>query len=315
MPRKLRIQYPGAIYHVMNRGDRRQAIFADDHDRQRFLQALGEACEKTGWQVHAYCLMSNHFHLVIETPQPNLVAGMKWLLGTYTSRFNRRHKEFGHLFSGRYKALMVDGSGDGYPKSVCDYVHLNPARAKQLSRQQRLSAFRWSSYNEYLKGPKQRWRWLRVDRLQGEHGIAKDSDAGRDEFEKRMEARRAAEDGREFKGIVRGWCLGSEAFRKELLAQMRESRKDHYGAELREADEVHAERMVVEELRRRGLQEAGLSERRKGDAQKVEIAWRLRQETTMTLKWIARRLVMGTWTSVSNSLVLKRKQNANCKKV
>ena len=114
MARKLRIQYPGAIYHVMNRGDRREAIFEDDEDRQRLLKALTEACEKTGWQVHAYCLMRNHFHLVIETPQLNLVAGMKWLLGTYTSRFNRRQKEFGHLFSGRYKALIVDGRGNGY---------------------------------------------------------------------------------------------------------------------------------------------------------------------------------------------------------
>ena len=101
MARKLRVQYPGAIYHVMNRCDRREAIFADDADRRRFLRTFAETCDKTCWQVHAYCLMSNHFHLVIETPQPNLVTGMKWLLGTYTGRFNRRHKEFGHLFSGR----------------------------------------------------------------------------------------------------------------------------------------------------------------------------------------------------------------------
>jgi putative transposase len=94
----------------MNRGDRREAVFGGDEDRQRLLQTLTEACEKTCWQVHAYCLMRNHFHLVLETPEPNLVAGMKWLLGTYTSRYNRRHKEFGHLFSGRYKALLVEGS-------------------------------------------------------------------------------------------------------------------------------------------------------------------------------------------------------------
>src|SRR5438132_664548 len=106
MVRKLRIQYPGAVYHVLNRGDRREGIFHDDADRQRFIETLGEACGKTGWQVHAYCLMPNHFHLVLETPQPNLVAGMKWFLGTYTGRFNRRHKLFGHLFSGRYKALV-----------------------------------------------------------------------------------------------------------------------------------------------------------------------------------------------------------------
>ena len=101
MARKLRVEYPGAGYHVMNRGDRREPISKDDADQQRFVETLGEACAKTSWHVHAYVLMPNHFHLVVETPQPNLVVGMKWFLGTYTSRFNRRHKLFGHLFSGR----------------------------------------------------------------------------------------------------------------------------------------------------------------------------------------------------------------------
>jgi len=87
MPRQLRVQYPGAIYHVMSRGNRREKIFLDDVDRQDFIKTLAEACQKTGWQVHAYCLTGNHFYLVVETPQPNLVAGMKWLLGTYTSRY------------------------------------------------------------------------------------------------------------------------------------------------------------------------------------------------------------------------------------
>ena len=132
MPRKLRIEYPGAIYHLMNRGDRREPIFKDDEDRRLFLATLGECCGKTDWQVHAWCLMPNHFHLVVETPRANLVEGMKWFLGTYTARFNRRHKLFGHLFSGRYKSLAVDGSGNGYLKTVCDYVHLNPARAKLM---------------------------------------------------------------------------------------------------------------------------------------------------------------------------------------
>jgi len=111
----------------MSRGDRREDIFADDRDRERFLETLEGTCRKTGWQVLAYCLMSNHFHLVIETPQPSLTAGMKWLLSTYTLRYNRRHKELGHLFSGRYKALIVEGGGHGYLRTVCDYVHLNPA--------------------------------------------------------------------------------------------------------------------------------------------------------------------------------------------
>ena len=101
MPRPLRIQYEGAIYHVMSRGDRRQAIFADDSDRRAFVDHLGRACAKTGWQVHAYVLMSNHFHVVLETPQANLSVGMKWLLGAYTQAFNRRHHQWGHLFGGR----------------------------------------------------------------------------------------------------------------------------------------------------------------------------------------------------------------------
>ena len=92
MPRALRIEYPGAIYHVMNRGDRREPIFHDDWDHQKFLTTLAEVCTKTDWQVHAYGLMGNHFHLVVETPNANLVAGMRWFLSTYTARFNRRHQ-------------------------------------------------------------------------------------------------------------------------------------------------------------------------------------------------------------------------------
>jgi len=106
-PRKLRIQYPGAMYHVMSRGNRREDIFLDDVDRQDFLKTLAEACQKTGWQIHAYCLMRNHYHLVLETPNANLVPGMAWLQGAYTIRLNHRHKLIGHVLSGRYKAQLV----------------------------------------------------------------------------------------------------------------------------------------------------------------------------------------------------------------
>src|SRR5579859_4039299 len=187
MARKLRVEYPGAIYHVINRGDRREAIFRDDADRKLFVSTLEKACEKTGWQVHAYCLMSNHFHLVVETPRGNLVAGMKWFLGTYTGRFNRRHKLFGHLFSGRYKSLIVDGSGTGYLKTVCDYVHLNPVRAGLIGPRQSLHTCPWSSYGQYLKPPSRRPPWLRVDRLLGEWAIQHDDRPGRRQFQTHME--------------------------------------------------------------------------------------------------------------------------------
>jgi REP element-mobilizing transposase RayT len=308
MARKLRVEYPGAIYHVMNRGDRREEIFKDDPDRERLLAALGEVCVKTGWQVHALCLMPNHFHLVVETPQGNLVAGMKWLLGTYTARFNRRHKVFGHLFSGRYKALIVDGSGTGYLKAVCDYVHLNPARAKLLTPEQPLTAYRWSSWPEYLKSPGKRPAWLRVDRLLGEYRIPQDSAAGRRVLAHALEARRQAEAGTDYKLIRRGWCLGEETFRKELLAQMSERiGAEHYGAERLETVEAKAERIVREELKRRRWQETDLAKRAKGDLGKVQIAGRLRAETLVTVKWIAARLGMGTAGYVNNRLYRWRK--------
>ena len=308
MARKLRIQYPGALYHVMSRGDRREPIFADDQDRRRFIETLTEACEKTRWQVHAYCLMKNHFHLVVETPQPNLVAGMKWLLGTYTGRYNRRHKEFGHLFSGRYKALVVDGSGNGYLKTVCDYVHLNPARAKLVRPEQPLRAYRWSSWPEYLKRPKQRWPWLRVDRLLGEHGIARDRADGRRQLESLLEVRRGAERGADHQAVRRGWCLGDQTFRQELLKQMADRvGAEHYGEERRETAAARAERMVAEEMRRLGWREADLGRRAKGDAAKVALAVRLRAETVMTVKWIAERLRMGTPGHASHLLYRHRK--------
>jgi putative transposase len=295
MARKLRIQYAGAIYHVMNRGDRGDAIFQDDTDRERFLETLTEACEKTAWQIHAFCLMGNHFHLVIETPQPNLVAGMKWLLGTYTSRHNRRHKEFGHLFSGRYKALIVEGSGNGYLKTVGDYVHLNPMRAGLVAPEQALCSFPWSSYPAYLAGPAQRPVWLRVDRLLGEWGIPKDSVAGRQVFAERMEWRRHGELEGEFKALERGWYLGGEEFRQELLAQVKERPgPSHFGEAVQEAAKAGAERLAVAALGRLGWTEQDLKGKRKGDPAKVQLARELRRKTTMPVAWIAQRLCMGT---------------------
>lgn len=308
VPRKLRVEYPGAIYHVMNRGDRKEPIFKDDSDRGLFLSSLGECCGKTDWQIHAYCLMPNHFHLVLETPRGNLVSGMKWFLGTYTARFNRRHKLTGHLFSGRYKALVVDGSGNGYLKTVCDYVHLNPSRAGLVKPGDPLQGFVWSSYPEYLQASSKRPDWLRVDRVLGEHGIQKDSMAGRRQLRIRMEQRRAIENGRHYDNIRRGWCYGEEAFRKELLMQIEGKAGEHHYAEDRnESDEEKARQIVAAELKRLGWSAKELARRRKGDKHKVGIALRLRRETTMTLRWVADALQMGAWTNVSNLLSQHRR--------
>jgi hypothetical protein len=151
-------------------------------------------------------------------------------------------------------------------------------------------------------------KWLSVGRLLGETGIPKDSAPGRKEFERVMELRRWEDHPEEWKRVRRGWCLGNKAFRKELLTQIAEQAgNSHYGEELRESAEEKAQRMVGEEMKRLGWREEDLRTHRKGDPKKVKIARRLRKETTMTLKWIAERLMMGTWTHVTNRLYHLRK--------
>jgi REP element-mobilizing transposase RayT/DNA-binding transcriptional regulator YiaG len=304
MPRKLRVEYPGAIYHIMSRGNRKQDIFLGDVDQHDFLKTLGETCQKTGFQVHAYCLMRNHFHIVVETPNGNLVAGMRWLLSTYTIRFNHRHKLCGHVFSGRYKALIVEGSGNGYLRTVCDYVHLNPVRANLLQPEQRLLEYPWSSFRWYLDAKGRRPEWLRVDRLLGEHGIGQDTAAGRRQFECRMEARRAEEaDKGEWKRLRQAWYLGSAQFKEELLARMEGQLGEHHSGELRrESAAARAERIIREELEHLRWTEGELKERRKGDPAKLALAARLRRETTLTMRQIAARLHMGSWKSLNNKL-------------
>lgn len=311
MPRKLRVEYPGAIYHLMNRGDRQEAIFRDDGDLEMFLATLATCCRKTDWEVHAWCLMTNHFHLVVETPRGNLVSGMKWLLGTYTTRFNRRHHVTGHLFAGRYKSLLVDGSGDGYLRSVCDYVHLNPSRAHLLGPDRPLKDYKWSSFPEYLKPPGQRPKWLRVDRWMGEHGIQKDSAAGRRELEARLEALRRAENSEAYGLIRRGWLYGSDEFRQARLLEAADVvHPHHYGEERREASEAKARSIVAAELKKLRWTVEDLQSSRMGDPRKVRIARRLRTETTMTLKWIAAELKMGSWTYLSNLLARDRQSGS-----
>ena len=141
MTRPLRIEFPGAIYHVTSRGNARRKIFLDDEDKRCFLSTLAWVVERFGWICHTYCLMDNHFHLMLETPQPNLSRGMRQLNGVYTQRFNRRHRKVGHLFQGRFKAILVER--DSYLLELCRYVVLNPVRAKMAKRPQ---DYVWSSY-------------------------------------------------------------------------------------------------------------------------------------------------------------------------
>jgi len=159
--RPLRIEFPGAVYHVTTRGDRQEAIFLDDHDRVLFLDLLGQALETFDARALAYCLMGNHYHLVLCTQQANLSVLMRQLNGLFTQRVNRRHGKAGHVFQGRYKAILVDR--DAYLLEVCRYVDLNPVRAGMVALAR---DWPWSSYRA-LTGERQAPPWLDTATLHG----------------------------------------------------------------------------------------------------------------------------------------------------
>ncbi|MEJ2422629.1 MAG: transposase [Acidobacteriota bacterium] len=166
MARPLRIEYPGAVYHVTSRGNERRRVFRDDEDRRLFLTVLERTVERWDWIVHAYCLMGNHYHLVIETPEPTLSRGMRQINGEYTQAFNRRHHRAGHLFQGRFKAIVAEK--ESHLLELCRYVVLNPVRARGM-KVKAPEDWSWSSYRATagkVKPPK----WLTVSWILSQFG-------------------------------------------------------------------------------------------------------------------------------------------------
>jgi REP element-mobilizing transposase RayT len=141
MARPLRIEYPGAVYHITNRGNDKKAVFKDDQDRETFLKILAHVNKRYHWLCHGYCLMDNHYHLIIETPDGNLSLGMRQLNGVFTQARNKRYNKTGHLFQGRYKAILIQR--DTHLLEVCRYVVLNPVRARMVEKPE---DWAWSSY-------------------------------------------------------------------------------------------------------------------------------------------------------------------------
>ena len=209
MTRPVRIEFEGALYHVTSRGDRREAIYEDDSDRVQFLEILGEAIRSFNWVCHAYCEMGNHYHLVIETPDGNLSKGMRQLNGVYTQASNRRHGRVGHLFQGRYKAILVDG--DAYLLELTRYVVLNPVRAGMVAHP---GDWRWSSYLEMV-GERSPPDWLATD------GLLAQFATDRQEAVRRYVAFVAEGIGKEsiWRDLNRQIYLGNEAFVERMQAK------------------------------------------------------------------------------------------------
>ena len=323
MPRSLRIEFPNALYHVVARGNQREPIFLDEVDCQGFVRALGDACERTGWKMHAWVLLDNHYHLLLQTPEPNLVAGMQWLQNTLTRRYNVRHHASGSVFGDRYKAIVIQGGSDYYFGTALDYIHLNPVRARliQPGKGQSVADYLWSSIaGGYALPPSRRPAWLAASDGLAALGLS-DTVAGRRQMVERLN-RRAIEEqvdhcgvpilGPEVDGrcshLRRGWYWGSQEFGEKLLQKAASLGKSKSrGPKAAAVKQTHGQRQAQEWLRQ-GLAHAGLKnaaelKKTKGsDPRKLALAYLLWRHTTVSQGWLAEQLHMRSAANVCQQL-------------
>lgn len=207
MGRSLRIEYPGAYYHVTSRGNERKDVFKSQKDREQFLQYLESAVNRYGAVIHAYCLMSNHYHLLLETPAGNVSKIMQHINGAYTNYFNVKRKRSGHLFQGRYKAIVIEA--DEYAQHLSRYIHLNPVRTSMVDRPEE---YRWSSYLEYV-GIRKRPQWLETSLILDYFGKG---DERFGNYRKFVEELLGRDYESPLSAVVAATILGSESFVSDL---------------------------------------------------------------------------------------------------
>ena len=216
MARPLRIEYPGAFYHITSRGNERKPIYRSERDREKFLEYLKEAIEKYRINIYVYCLMSNHYHLLLETREGNLSKVMRFINGSYVTYFNKKRSRSGHLLQGRYKSIVVDK--DAYCMELSRYIHLNPVRARLVSKP---DEYYWSSYREYTNDSKS--EWINTEWLLRQFGMKKR------ECQKKYQA--FVEEGlrsnlrNPIEGSRAGVLLGREDFQDQIRAQLRMSKQ------------------------------------------------------------------------------------------
>jgi len=305
----------------MARGDGGKTIFEADDDRKAFLFRLAQVCGSHGWRVHAWVLMNNHFHLLLETPEPNLVTGMKYLLGTFSQSWNARRSRRGHVFQGRYKSVPVSAAVESpyYFRIVADYIHLNPARAKLVGAGRgKLIGYKWSSLPCYAsgKGPE----WLVLNRVLDAFELAKDG-RGRRAYLVWLEARAESDGGQveetAMAALRRGWYLGGPTFADKLRALVSPEQVQGNGRDPVATSHHEAENLVKRAF---GLWDmrsgpASLEKLRKGDPRKVLVAALVRKNTSVGNRWLAERLAMGHTASVSRHVSGFLKVRKNQKKL
>ncbi len=294
MPRRLRIQYPGAIYHVMARGNGRQDIVRDHEDSDRLQQELGRAVGRCGWKVYAFVILSNHFHLVLKTPRPNLARGMQTFLSTYANAWARRHRFCGHVFQGRYRTELVED--ESYLWTVTRYVHLNPVRARLVEHP---AAWRWSSYPGYANRGR-RLDWVAADELlaswAGEFGGSDPAGVYRRYVTAGLEEPPPSP----WLEARQGWILGSPDFVARLGDLVRGVPSHVPRREARLLQGVGIEKVIEVVCRGYQVEESELSRRGSRHEARAALAYLARQHTTASHSELAERLGLSRPDSVPN---------------
>ena len=302
MSRSLRIERPNAVYHIINRGNYRQDLFINEGAHLAFEKCLFEACEKCGWVLEGFCVMTNHFHLVVRTPRGNLIYGMKWLQSTFANRYHRYHKIHGKLFQGRYKSLIVEE--DSYLGALQHYVHLNPVRAGMV-KVEALHTYRWSSF-WYLHHKKQRPPYLDISGAPESAGGLRDTPTGirkYGEYLQWLATDDAAQKKMAFVKMSRGWALGSKEFKKSILDDTLGEKPllhNHFeGRDLSEVNELLWERLLEQCLSALGKTSEDIEANPKSADWKIAIAVVLKKQTSAPNTWISQHLSMGVSQAVS----------------
>ena len=312
MARKVRLEYRGAFYHVINRGNYRSWIFETDGAKKSFLKCLKEAADAMNWRLHAWVLMSNHYHLCLETPDANLVEGMSWVGSTFSNRFNRLRRENGHVFQGRYKAIVLDGPAVG---PVCHYIHLNPVRGG-LVEAAALQTY-WSSSFHQVWYPSRRWNALSAFTCLRESGPFSDSPGGRSAYRNFLNELSCDEKAQQrlgFDHLSHGWAKGDKAFRQGLLKELTDGElSSGVESDTHELREELWERDLKRALSCLGKKDSDLRVDAKSAVWKVSLARYLRERKLSSNAWLARRLSMGTANSVSSLISRHRKNDSEDK--
>jgi REP element-mobilizing transposase RayT len=294
MPRRLRIEFEGAIYHVMARGNARQKIVRDDADRRRLIDGLEQTVVRSGWELLCYVIMGNHLHLLLKTPRPNLGSGMQSFLSGYAIWAGRRWRRIGHLFQGRYRTEMIED--ESYYWTVSRYIHLNPVRAGLVQRPEQWA---WSSYPGY-RDARRAQAWVAHDAMFAAWHGDRGGRNPRAAYIRFVEAGLTNPPPPPFREAFGGWILGSERFVARLRSQAKRIVSDPPLAEARQLAALDAKQIFAAVADFYGLEAKALSRRHDPHLARAVAAWLCRRHTEATLRELARSLGLSRADSVPN---------------